>query len=88
MQIFFSDCVQTTSVMSTNAIAYLLLTKFRDGVTIDRLVVAMDELRKDLDYARKDLGFSGDSIDVINYAVSILKTCIIENIWISQYMSF
>lgn len=62
--------------MSTNALAYLLLTKFRDGVTIDRLVVAMDDLRKDLDYARKDLGFSGDSIDVINYAVSILKSCI------------
>lgn len=59
--------------MSTNALAYLLLTQFRDGATIDRLVNAMDKLRKDLDYSGKDLGFSGDSIDVINYAVSIRK---------------
>lgn len=58
--------------MSTNALAYLLLTKFREGTTIDRLVVALDELRKELDYTGKDLGFSGDSIDIINYAVSIL----------------
>lgn len=57
--------------MSTNALAYLLLAKFRDGATIEQLVDAMDDLRKDLDYARRDLGYSGDSIDVINYAVSI-----------------
>lgn len=66
----FVDCAQTSSVMSTNALAYLLLTQFRDGAPIDRLVDAMDRLRKDLDYSGKDLGFSGDSIDVINYAVS------------------
>lgn len=70
---YISDCAQSASIMSTNALAYLLLTKFREGTTIDRLVVAMDELRKELDYSRKDVGFSGDSIDVINYAVSGFK---------------
>lgn len=59
--------------MSTNAVAYLLLTKFRDGATVEQLVAAMDGLRKDLDYNGRDLGFSGDSIDVINYAVSANK---------------
>lgn len=56
--------------MSTNALAYILLIQFRDGAPIEKLVSAMDDLRKDLDYARRDVGFTGDSIDVINYAVS------------------
>uniref|UniRef100_A0A6P7G532 Glycerol-3-phosphate acyltransferase 1, mitochondrial isoform X1 n=1 Tax=Diabrotica virgifera virgifera TaxID=50390 RepID=A0A6P7G532_DIAVI len=66
------DCAQSSSVMSTNALAYLLLTCFRDGVSIEKLVVAFDALRRDLEYERKDIGFSGDSIDVINYAVEML----------------
>lgn len=57
--------------MSTNAIAFLLLTKYRQGASIEELVNALDNLRKELEYTRRDLGFSGDSIDVINYAVSI-----------------
>lgn len=56
--------------MSTNAVAFLLLTKYRQGASIEELVNALDNLRKELEYARRDLGFSGDSIDVINYAVS------------------
>ncbi|CAH1099944.1 unnamed protein product [Psylliodes chrysocephalus] len=66
------DCAQSTSVMSTNALAYLLLTKFRDGASIEKLVVALDDLRSELNYARRDIGFTGDSIDVINYAVEKL----------------
>lgn len=68
--LFIVDCAQSTSVMSTNALAYLLLTKFRDGASIEKLVVALDDLRSELNYARRDIGFTGDSIDVINYAVS------------------
>lgn len=66
------DCAKSTSVMSTNAIAFLLLTKYREGVSIEKLVIALDDLRKELEYVRRDIGFSGDSIDVINYAVEML----------------
>ncbi|KAJ8974764.1 hypothetical protein NQ317_008203 [Molorchus minor] len=68
----FLDCAQSTSIMSTNALAFLLLTKFREGASIEELVIALDNLRKELEYARRDLGFTGDSIDVIKYAADIL----------------
>lgn len=60
------------AVMSTNAVAFLLLNKYRKGVPVDELVDALDELRADLASSRRDMGFTGDSLDVINYAVSIL----------------
>lgn len=56
--------------MSTNALAFLLLSKFRQGITLQKLVVAFEELRKDLELSRRDVGFYGDAVDVINYAVS------------------
>nr|CAH7741116.1 unnamed protein product [Callosobruchus chinensis] len=72
------DCAQSTSVMSTNALAFLLLTKYREGASIEELVKAMDDLRKDLFYARRDIGFSGDSIDVINYAADKLGPALVQ----------
>ncbi|XP_022917375.1 glycerol-3-phosphate acyltransferase 1, mitochondrial isoform X2 [Onthophagus taurus] len=66
------DCAQSMAVMSTNAVAFLLLNRFRNGVTVDQLVDAVDELRVDLALVRRDLGFRGDSLDVINYAIELL----------------
>lgn len=68
------DCAQSTSVMSTNVLAFLLLTRYRDGASLEELVKALDDLRIDLKYARRDIGFTGDSIDVINYAVSLFSS--------------
>lgn len=64
------DCAASTAIMSTNAVAFLLLNKFRTGATLGQLVAALDELRIELARANKDVGFSGDSVDVIYYAVS------------------
>lgn len=58
--------------MSTNAVAFLLLHKHRDGVNIETLINSLDELRLDLNMSRKDLGFTGDSIDIVNYAIDLL----------------
>jgi len=55
--------------MSTNALAFLLLTKFRKGAKLETLVGALEDLKRDFLAANKDVGFSGDSVDVINYAV-------------------
>ncbi|KAG5891867.1 hypothetical protein JTB14_015886 [Gonioctena quinquepunctata] len=72
------DCAQSTSVMSTNALAFLLLTRYREGVNMKELLVAFDDLRKDLEYVRRDIGFSGDSIDVINYAIKTLGPALVR----------
>ncbi|GLV32811.1 minotaur [Carabus blaptoides fortunei] len=66
------DCAASTAIMSTNAVAFLLLNKFRKGATLSQLTTALDTLRTELSRANKDVGFSGDSVDVIYYAVELL----------------
>lgn len=68
--IYFPDSAQSTAIMSTNALAFLLLYKYRNGANIEELILALDELRNELALVKRDLGFTGDSIDVILYAVS------------------
>ena len=57
--------------MSTNVVAFLLLNKFRDGCTLDKLVEAFDSIRQELEWAKRDVAFCGESIDVVNHAVSV-----------------
>lgn len=64
--------------MSTNAMAFLLLHKFRNGANIEELTVALDELRKDLSQKHKDVGFTGDSLDIISYSVRIFLKSLSE----------
>jgi len=65
------DCASATAVMTTNAVAFLLLTRFRDGATLNVLAEALDDLRKNL-YGVKDIGFIGDSKDVCQYVADLL----------------
>lgn len=65
------DCASATAVMTTNAVAFLLLTRFRDGVSLNTFADALDELRELLKLDR-DIGFTGSSVDVILYAVDLL----------------
>lgn len=57
--------------MTTNIVSYLLLSTFRDGAPIDEIAIELDALRMELEWSGRDCGFTGNSIDVINYAVSI-----------------
>lgn len=72
------DCCRTTAVMSTNAISFLLLNAYRDGVKLDTLVMALDSLRLELNNMDRDMGFSGESIDVINHALKILGPALVR----------
>ncbi|KAF5283504.1 hypothetical protein FQR65_LT02657 [Abscondita terminalis] len=72
------DCARSTSVMSTNAVAFLLMHKFRQGVTLEVLGSALDELRRELVYKQKDVGFSGNSLDIIRYAVGLFGPSLIK----------
>lgn len=69
---FIIDCANSTSVMSTNALAFILLHVYRNGATMGELVNALNCLKAELASSGRDIGFSGDSVDVINYAVSKL----------------
>lgn len=71
------DCASATAVMTTNAVAFLLLTRFRDGATLAVLAEALDALRAQLE-GRKDIGFTGASVDVVKYAVDVLGTELIS----------
>ncbi|XP_055585348.1 glycerol-3-phosphate acyltransferase 1, mitochondrial [Uranotaenia lowii] len=66
------DCAKATAVMTTNALAFLLLNRFRDGAPLSILVDALDELRSVLNTTSRDLGFTGSSEDVIRYAADLL----------------
>lgn len=59
------DCSYATSVMSTNAVAYLLLNKYRNGTTLKELSKALTELRKQIGDER-DFAFEGDYESVTN----------------------
>lgn len=72
------DCTQSTAVMSTNAVAFLLLYYFRDGVPLSKLTFALDRLREELSSSKKDVGFSGESKDVVEHAVSLLGPGLVQ----------
>ncbi|KAF5278495.1 hypothetical protein FQA39_LY05984 [Lamprigera yunnana] len=72
------DCARSTTVMSTNAVAFLLLHKFRQGVTLTKLVAALDEFREHLKRSEKDVGFTGNSHDVVIYAVDLLGSSLVQ----------
>lgn len=65
------DCSKATSIMSTNALAYLLLHQFREGTTLTNLAAALTRMRKNVGTDR-DFGFTGESVNVVKHAVDIL----------------
>lgn len=66
------DCCKSTPIMSTNVVAFLLLNKFRDGCTLDKLVEAFDMIKQELDSNNKNVAFCGETIDIVNHALDIL----------------
>lgn len=72
------DSSVATSVMSTNAVAYLLLNKFRGGVTLTELSHSLTELRLQVGTER-DFGFDDEpSESVIKRAVTLLGSDMVQ----------
>lgn len=61
------------AIMSTHFVAFLLLTKFRKGVSFEKFVLQFESLRDEVLSKRRDVGFSGKSRDVIMHACGILS---------------
>ncbi|KAF4528604.1 hypothetical protein B566_EDAN009208 [Ephemera danica] len=74
------DCDRRMAIMSTNAVAFLLLHQFRKGSTLDELASALDQFRFDVRTHDRDTGFSqsDDSVDVINHALRILGPGLVQ----------
>ncbi|CAB0011036.1 unnamed protein product, partial [Nesidiocoris tenuis] len=72
------DCSRSTAVMSTNALAFLLLHVHRDGATLGDLTFSLDVLRTELSCSDKDVGFCGESKDVLEYAIELLGPGLIQ----------
>lgn len=71
------DCCAAMSIMSTNAVSYLLLNKFRKGATMFELSRALTELRENFE-GKRDFGFDGPSEGVIMQAIELLGTDMID----------
>lgn len=71
------DSCAAMSIMSTNALAYLLLNKHRKGATLGQLANSLAELRNHIG-TRRDFGFDGASESVIIRAAELLGDDMIE----------
>lgn len=65
-----SDIIVMRPVMSTNVVAFLMLTRFRDGATIQEIADKLDELRKE--QLNIDFAFEGESLDIVEHALKFL----------------
>ena len=63
---------KSSAVMSTQLLAFALLTMYRKGVSMSQLASTIDWLRDELRSKKRQLGFSGSSCDAIRYAASLL----------------
>ncbi|KAL0110828.1 hypothetical protein PUN28_014047 [Cardiocondyla obscurior] len=66
------DASASMPIMSTNVVAFLLLNKFRDGCTLNKLIEAFDSIRQELQFADKNIAFCGENVDIIKHALHIL----------------
>lgn len=65
------DVTRKRPVMSTNVVAFLLLTEFRDGALVKDLAGRLDAFRNNNHSI--DFAFDGDAEDVVEHAIEILK---------------
>ena len=83
------DASHSSAAMSTQMLAFILLTSYRKGATLRQLVPAMNWLKDELARKKRDVGFSGETSDVIKYACSLLgrelvTTEVIQMAWTSS----
>lgn len=70
------DISMKRPVMSTNVVAFLLMTEFRDGASVTDLACKLDALRNincSIDFA-----FEGDAEDIVQHAIDILSEHFID----------
>lgn len=66
------DASNSNTLMSTQMVAFLMLTKHRKGTTIHQLAQSLNWLREECGNRKRDVAVSGDSLDVIRTACTLL----------------
>lgn len=83
------DSSYTTSLMSTQLVAFLLLNKYRKGASLPQLIQSMNWMRDELSRRKRSVGFSGDSCDALRYAFDrlgkdMVSTVTLQMAWSSK----
>ncbi|XP_071827253.1 glycerol-3-phosphate acyltransferase 1, mitochondrial-like isoform X2 [Apostichopus japonicus] len=73
------DSQDASSIMSTNLLSFLLLTKHRRGTTMKQLQTDFDIVKEEVTSRRRDVGFSGETSDVIKHAMNILGPKLVKS---------
>ncbi|GFU19653.1 glycerol-3-phosphate acyltransferase 1, mitochondrial, partial [Nephila pilipes] len=73
------DAIYSTSLMSTQLVSFLFITKYRKGATQQQLQSSLDWLRGELTNKKLDAGFTGESLPVIKRAVELLGKKLISS---------
>jgi glycerol-3-phosphate O-acyltransferase 1/2 len=66
------DASNASAIMSTQMLAFVLLTCYRKGATLRQIIPTMTWLKKELALKGRDVGFSGDTATVVRYASTLL----------------
>ncbi|XP_055860090.1 glycerol-3-phosphate acyltransferase 1, mitochondrial-like [Biomphalaria glabrata] len=77
--VYTSD--HSTAPMATHLVAFLLLTKYRQGVYTRELSKAIQWLVRELQALQRDVGFCGRSEDVLLYVQTLLGDRLITKKW-------
>jgi glycerol-3-phosphate O-acyltransferase 1/2 len=66
------DAFNSTALMATHLVAFLLLTKHRKGATLHQLTQNLNWMREECSRRKRDVGVNVDSLDAIRYACGLL----------------
>lgn len=86
------DAGNVSAIMSTQMLAFVLLTCNRKGATLRQLIPAMTWVKKELIRKGRDVGYSGDPAAVVKHACGLLgrdlvTTEVIQMAWSSSTSS-
>ncbi|XP_064631191.1 glycerol-3-phosphate acyltransferase 1, mitochondrial-like [Lineus longissimus] len=67
------NSVNATAIMSTNLLAFVLLTQHRQGACLSEVAMTFEWLKDEITVLKgRDVGFTGETKDVIFYAADVL----------------
>lgn len=66
------DATRGTPITAPNIVAFLLLTKFRNGASVDELAAFSKRLHRDVEYKGICFSFSGELEAVVAYGITLL----------------
>ncbi|XP_038070668.1 glycerol-3-phosphate acyltransferase 1, mitochondrial-like isoform X2 [Patiria miniata] len=66
------DAVRVNSIMSTNLVSFLLMTKHRQGVEFSKLVEDAEWMKGEITARGRDVGFSGEMRAVVKHALALM----------------